>query len=319
MTPKVVVIIVIWNGLQDTLECLESLLQDGYPAMEIVVVDNGSTDGSAATIRERGFPVRIVNAGGNLGFTGGNNLGLEEARRLEASYAFLLNNDTTLEKGAIRALVDAAELNPSVGIVAPVMHYYSAPDKIWFAGGLLRLAKGEAIHDQESSPTRLSEPYSTSWVSGCAMLVRMRACAEVGGLDDRFYFTWEDVDWSLRMRRKGFEVMVVPKARIFHKCGSSVKRLDGIGNYYSVRNSLLLAAKHAGAQYFSAMLCILATRLRPGIRLGPSASVRRFSTAFEGVRDHFLGRYGKRRCRFEEKQMSAGKVGTRPQKVLRGR
>ena len=295
MLPKVVVFIVVWNGMEDTLECLASLVVNGYPNMEIVVVDNGSTDGSAEAIRRKQLSVRIIDAGANLGFTGGNNLGLAEARRLKARYAFLLNNDTTLEKGAVRALVDAAELDAEAGIVAPVMHYYDAPLEIWFAGGRLSLDRGEATHDQQLIPTRQCTPYPTPWVSGCAMLVRMQAVEEVGGLDDRFYLTWEDVDWSVRMRRQGWTVLVVPMARIFHKCGRSGEKLKGIGSYYAVRNSLLLVSKHADKDYLRAAFRIIGSHLRAGLRLKQTDSLGRLATTWRGARDHFLGRYG--RCR----------------------
>lgn len=318
MKPKVVVIIVIWNGLEDTLECLRSLLQDGYPNFEIVVVDNGSTDGSAEALREKKFPVRILSAPSNLGFTGGNNLGLAEAQRMGARYAFLLNNDTTLEKGAIGALVEAAEAREGAGICAPVMHYFDEPSKIWFAGSRLSLNRAEASHDLSIHPNRTSAPYHTPWVSGCAMLVRMLAVEQVGGFDDRFYLTWEDVDWCVRMRSEGWFVMVVPKARIFHKCARSGSRLKGIRSYYAVRNSLLLASKHAGFGYCSAFVHVMARHLRSALRGKGQERWEIFSTTFEGMRDHFFGRYGGRRvsASSSKAQLAAERI---QQKSVRGR
>lgn len=295
MKPKVVVIVVIWNGLEDTLECLRSLLQDSYPNLEIVVVDNGSTDGSVDVIRAKQFPVRIVSVGANLGFTGGNNIGLIEAQKLGARYAFLLNNDTTIEKGAIRALVDAAEATPDAGIVSPVMHYFDVPRDIWFAGGKVVLGKGQAYHDGTLFPSRQDGPYQTRWVSGCAMLVRMIAIDQVGGLDDRFYLTWEDVDWCLRMQKEGWKVAVVPRARIFHKGGRSGQKLTDIGSYYAVRNSLLLASKHAGVGYYSALFHVLAFHLKSGLRAALGDRRKILATTFEGLRDHLFQRYGRRR------------------------
>jgi hypothetical protein len=309
MKPKVVVIIVIWNGIEDTLECLRSLLQDGYPNFEIVIVDNGSSDGSAETLLEKKFPVRILSAAFNLGFTGGNNLGLAEAQRMGARYAFLLNNDTTLERGAIGALVEAAEAREGIGICAPVMHYFDEPSRIWFAGAQLSLSRAEALHDGALHPNRSSAPYHTPWVSGCAMLVRMVAMEQVGGFDDRFFLTWEDVDWCVRMRTEGWFVMVIPKARIFHKCARSGMRLKGIRSYYAVRNSLLLAAKHAGFGYCSALFFVLARHLRGAFREYPQERREVLNTTLEGLRDHVLGRYG---CRpSPQKALKAGEKTTR--------
>jgi GT2 family glycosyltransferase len=292
MKPKVVVIIVIWNGVNDTIECLRSLLQDGYPNLDIVVVDNGSSDGSVALLREMQFPVRIIEAGSNLGFTGGNNLGMAEAKRLQARYVFLLNNDTTLERGVIKALVDAAEANPAAAIVAPVMHYYDNPSDVWFAGATVNLATAEATHDASARPSRWEPPYATSWVSGCGMLVKMVAIEQVGGFDDRFYLTWEDVDWCLRMRRVGWNVVVAPKARIFHKGGRSGAKLSGVRSYYAVRNSLLLASKHSGWRYCNAFIYVIGRHIRAGLRSSSPDRREILSTTFEGLRDHMLGNYG---------------------------
>lgn len=295
MKPKVVVIIVIWNGVHDTVECLQSLIQEGYPNLEILIVDNGSRDRSVPIIREMQFPVRILQTGSNLGFTGGNNFGLEEARRMNARYVCLLNNDTTLEKGAIKALVDAAEANPRAAIVAPVMHYYDNPDEVWFAGALLDLTRAEATHDASRRPTRAEAPYETPWVSGCCMLVKMVAIEEVGVFDDRFYLTWEDVDWCIRMRTAGWNLIVAPKSRIFHKGGRSGAKLSGVRSYYAVRNSLLLACKHSGWRYPKAFLSILGRHVRASLRGDPAERREILSTTFDGMWDHLFAHYGCRK------------------------
>jgi GT2 family glycosyltransferase len=296
MKPSVAVIIVIWNGVEDTLECLRSLELEGYPDKKVIVVDNASTDGSAERIKNEGFDVRIIRSPENLGFTGGNNLGLIEAQNAAVKYAFLLNNDTTLEPGAIGALVDAAEANPAGGIFAPVMHYYDSPADIWFAGALLSLSRGEAVHNNFLNPRRDAAPYPSPWVSGCAMLVRIAATETVGGMDDRFYLTWEDVDWCLSMRAAGWGVEVVPASRIFHKGGRSGAKLRGIWSYYAVRNSLLMARKHAGKSYFSALLCVAGRHLRSALRFEGRERLDVLGTVAEGLWHHFSGRYGERKA-----------------------
>ncbi len=304
MKPLVTIVIVVWNGIEDTLECLKSLSADRYPNKEILVVDNGSTDGTAERIREEGLQVCVVRCPLNLGFTGGNNVGLGEAQRRGAKYAFLLNNDTTLEPDALALLVDAAESRSGAALLSPVMHYYDAPGAVWFSGAMLSLSRGEALH-QNLSPegSRVLFPvesggnpsaYSSDWVSGCAMLVNMNAVEQVGGFDDRFFLTWEDVDWCVRMRRANWSVLVVPSARIYHKCGRSGARLNGVHRYYAVRNSLLLAAKHAGFFYATALLCVLGRHLRTALRSEQAERRQNFATIFEGLKDHLLGRYGRR-------------------------
>ncbi len=290
----VAVIIVIWNGIQDTLECLRSLEKDKYQNKIIIIVDNGSDDGSVESIRAEGFLVQIFSTGINLGFTGGNNVGLAEARKANANYAFLLNNDTTLEPEALSTLVAAAEEHPQSGILSPVIHYYDRPDEIWFSGGLLSLVKGEALHDSTKQPHRNDNPFETSWVSGCAMLVRIKVFDEIGGFDDRFHLTWEDVDWCIRMRAANWKIKVVPGARILHKGGRSGSRLINIKSYYAVRNSLLLVKKHAGMLYFIAVWYVVGRFLRLAIRSKNPDRNETLATIVAGFLDHLRGRYGPR-------------------------
>lgn len=304
MQPHVVIVIVVWNGIEDTLECLKSLRADLYPSKEILVVDNGSTDGSADRIREEGYPVSVIRSPVNLGFTGGNNIGLAEAERRGADYAFLLNNDTTLEPDALSLLVNAAEASVGAALLSPAVHYYDTPQEVWFGGASLCLARGEALHDRrladgnsaffEKDQVGAPDICPSAWVSGCAMLARMTAVKQVGGFDDRFFLTWEDVDWCVRMKSSSWVVGLVPNARIYHKCGRSGARLTGIHRYYAVRNSLLLSAKHAGFYYGSALFHVLGSHLRSALRAERAVRWQNLATIFEGLKDHLLGRYGRR-------------------------
>jgi GT2 family glycosyltransferase len=294
MKPKVVVLIVVWNGVDDTLECLESLRGDLYKNKEIIIVDNGSTDDSCEIIKSAGFDVKIIRSELNLGFTGGNNLGLQEAKKCGARYVFLLNNDTTLEPEALSKLLEAAELQSAAGILSPVIHYYDTPAEIWFAGATLRTNIGEALHDLSLQPGRLSKPYHSPWVSGCAMLVRMVAVDQVGSFDERFYLNWEDVDWCVRMRNEGWEIGVVPSARIYHKVGRSQWNLHGRSCYYSVRNSLLFSAKHAGLGYLSSAFLVMWRHFREVLRRSGAGRREILDGALDGFSDHLKGRYGRR-------------------------
>ena len=185
--PTVAIIILIWNGREDTVECLESLRSDTFPDKRIIVVDNGSSDDSLAVIKNRFPEVMVIQTGANLGFTGGNNVGIRRAIADGADYVYVLNNDTTVEPDSLRALVDAAERMPTVGLLAPVMHYFDPPRDIWFAGSQIALWKGMAVHDNSRNPNRNDSPYEVPWVSGCAMLMPARLAFELGGFDDRYF------------------------------------------------------------------------------------------------------------------------------------
>jgi GT2 family glycosyltransferase len=288
----VLVVIVVWNGLEDTLECLESLRRCEFSNKRILVVDNGSTDGSSATISANYPEVSVVRSERNLGFTGGNNLGMLEAIRHKARYAFLLNNDTKVAPDALRCLVRHAETDPRSALLAPVIHYYEKPDEIWFAGARINLSRGEALHQNVADIPVAAPPFATGWISGCAMLVRMVAVTAVGMFDSRFYLTWEDVDWCLRMRECGHRVVVVPASRILHKGGRSGQRLSGVHLYYAVRNSLLVVRKHGGSAYAIAVFCILMRYARNAVRSGSEDRASAFRSVILGAWHHVRGKYG---------------------------
>jgi hypothetical protein len=288
----VLVVIVVWNGLEDTLECLRSLRGCRYDRKRILVVDNGSTDGSAEVLA-RLFPeVQVLRAPRNLGFTGGNNLGLLEAMRQRVRYAFLLNNDTTVSPDALECLVDCAQAHPRGGLLAPVIHYYDAPTEIWCAGARVNLSRGEAFHEPVREISPGASAFGTEWVSGCAMLVRMAAVVAVGMFDPRFYLTWEDVDWCLRMHSGGYGVLVVPSSRILHKGGRSGRHLSGIHFYYAVRNSLLVAKKHGGAAYWVALAAVGVRYARQALHRQTRKKVDALHSVLTGLWHHVIGKYG---------------------------
>lgn len=295
--PTVAIIILIWNGREDTVECLESLRLDTFPNKRIVIVDNGSSDDSLAAIRSRFPEVTVIETGENLGFTGGNNVGIRHAIADGVDYVYILNNDTTVEPDSLSALVDAAERMPTVGLLAPVMHYFDPPRDIWFAGSQITLSKGLAVHDNSRAPNRNESPYEVPWVSGCAMLMPARLASELGGFDDRYFLTSEDVDLSLRVTKAGYAVVTVPAARIYHKGGKSGKRISGIGYYYVVRNKLLLVKNHCEAGYLFAALRIIGFHFWDVIRRRrePKMRMRYFRSMFDAVYDHVFRRYGQYR------------------------
>jgi GT2 family glycosyltransferase len=294
--PRVAIVIVIWNGKDDTLECLASLAGDTYPAKQIIIVDNGSTDGSCDDIRRLHPEVVVVETGKNLGFTGGNNVGVRHAVDHGFDYVFLLNNDTTIEPDMLTQMVAAAEAGPEFGILAPVIHYYDPPRDIWFAGSQLAMEHGAAWHDNSRQPDRTVAPYEVPWATGCALLIRANLMQEMGGFDDRYYLTWEDVDLSLRVRKTGLKVGVVPAARLYHKGGKSGERMKESQLYYAVRNSLLLVRKHqTGLTYWRAASRIILSSLVRCMRIckrDPRELPRYVRTTLGGILDHITGRYG---------------------------
>ncbi len=296
--PKVATITVNWNGLADTLACLESLRAQDYPNNHVIVVDNGSTDGSADALRKQCDTISLIETGSNLGFTGGNNAGIQSALRQDFDYIYLLNNDTIVEPDSLRELVRAAEAQPEYGILSPVMHYHDRRDEIWFGGATLNLRRGRADHDPARNPARTDPPYEVPWTTGCAMLVRTDLMRRLGGFDDRFFLIWEDVDISLRAVAAGSKIGIVPSAHIYHKVSRSFASMSSTMRYYLVRNNLLFARLHAKEAYPRAVCDVIATRLLESlgyfrlIRGQRDTPVYPLGATLRGIRDHFLQRYG---------------------------
>jgi GT2 family glycosyltransferase len=222
--PRVAIIVLTWNGKALTLGCLASLSLLRYDDLLIVVVDNGSADGTSDAIREiYEDQVHVIVNGENLGFSRGNNLGIRYALDHGARHVLLLNNDTVVDPNLIRHLVDAMQRGPDIGIVGPKIYYEEPPNQIWSAGGEVFLARGTARHIgiREIDRGQYESPRDVDYVSGCALMARREVFEAIGDLDPAFQAYFEDTDFCMRARRSGFRIVYVPAGVVWHKISSS--------------------------------------------------------------------------------------------------
>lgn len=220
---KLAVILVNWNGREITLDALRSLYGVEYPGLNIIVVDNASEDGSVEAIA-REFPhVDLLRMGKNLRFAGGNNAGITRALSEGAELVMLLNNDTTVDPEFARYLVSRLEADPRCGAVAPKIYYYGEPDRLWFAGGAISFWTGTMRHVgiRETDHGQHDSPRHIEYASGCCILVRADVISRVGLLDESYFIYGEDADWSMRIRRAGFDIWYEPRAKVWHKVSVS--------------------------------------------------------------------------------------------------
>ena len=237
-----------WNGREDTLRCLASLA-GLRGAAGVVVVDNGSHDGSVAAVREAFPEVELVENGANLGYAGGNNAGIRHALERGADWVVLVNNDATVDPGAIEGFADAAERNPGAGILAGKVYFAGAEDRIWWAGqrvGLLSGYSGRPRGYGRPDAPEFAREQPTGRAVGALMAVSRTALDAVGLLDESLFAYVEDVDWSIRMRGAGFGVVFVPTARAWHAVGGSTGGEYGSTHtlYYGVRNTIVVCERH---------------------------------------------------------------------------
>ena len=238
--PLIYIIILNWNGWQDTLACVESCHKLTWPNFRIMVVDNASTDGSEENLRQNLVDVEIIQSGANLGFAGGNNIGIRRALGCGADYVWLLNNDTVVEPQALSKLVAAAEKDLSVAIAGSKIFYHAEPLKIWSTGGMWK--KGR-LHLRQRGANQLDqgqfeELCEVDSVSGCSMLVRSTAIEKIGIMDESFFLYWEDTEWCARARLGGYKVLSVPGSHIWHKVSVSTKPGSYTQYYYFTRSGL---------------------------------------------------------------------------------
>jgi GT2 family glycosyltransferase len=296
--PKVSIIILNWNSYDVTKECLSSIYRMSYRNYQIVLVDNGSADGSADRLAEEFPSILAIYNERNLGFTGGNNIGIKRAFQNQPDYILLLNNDTIVEPEFLSKLIAVAESDEQIGILNPKIYYFDQPKRLWYAGGSFNLWKGVASHHghrkiDRSTSEKIKE---VDFITGCAFLIRSAVVRQVGLLDDILFYSYEDADWSIRVRHLGYKAVYVPAAQIWHKESYDTKKNAGkaFRDYYNVRNSILVMRKHGRAYHWPSFLICLSCLL--GYRTAGYA-VRgekdRIHALFSGLREGFTAKVQK--------------------------
>lgn len=220
MTPLASIIVLNWNGETLLPDCLDSLIVQTYPRVEILVVDNGSTDGSVRLVRHRyGDKVRVIETGVNLGFAGGNNAGIREAH---GEYILLINNDAAADAGWVEALVREAETDGRIGMCASKVVTWEAPARIDSAGLLVsRDGVGRGRGRGEPAEGRFVNAEDALVPSGCAALYRRAMLDAIGAFDEAFFMYCEDLDLGLRGRLAGWRCRYVPDAVVRHRYSAS--------------------------------------------------------------------------------------------------
>ena len=246
--PLVHVIVLTWNGKQDTLDCLASLSKLTFPNFKTVVVDNASLDGTAEAVRAAYPNVHVIVNDVNLRFAGGNNVGITYALNDGADYVLLLNNDTVVDPDFLTELVRTAESNQRIGMAGPKIYYHDAPKVLWYAGGKIAWWKGWITHRGVREPDhgQYDTAGETDYVTGCCVLVRRAAIEQAGMLDEAFFIYGEDADWSVRVARADFKLLYVPQAVIWHKLSVSTGgHLSWFKNWNKLKSQLRLLARYA--------------------------------------------------------------------------
>lgn len=291
--PRVSIVLLNWNQPDLTAACLETLEKLTWPDVEVIVVDNGSVDDSVERLR-RDFPWAVlVESPTNLGFTGGNNLGIERAT---GAWVLLLNNDTEVPADVLEPLMEVALANPDVGALSPKLRFFDRPDTLQYAGGGgfdLWTGRGAGWRGFGEVDEGQFDAVEEAWSAhGAAFLVRREVLDQVGPLHDDFFIYYEELDWSVRIREAGWRVLFVPGSVVFHKESMTTGKKSPFKTYFMNRNRILFVRRHGRRRhraFFTAWTlgAVLPTHLGRHLREGR----RDLATALvRGLRDGFLGR-----------------------------
>ena len=251
--PKTLIVILNWNNAPDTIKCLDSLKQIDYPDYEILLIDNASTDDSVKEIHKFFPEIEIVINKKNIGVSGGRNVGIDIAlaRMNDNSsdtphYILFLDNDLIVEKTFLKEMVSVAVSNPGIGVLGCKIFFLDKPDTIWATGGILNFSKGTTVLRgmYELDQGQYDNICEVDYAVGCTFLVTKEALKIVGHFDTIFgIYCAEEIDWCIRARQKGFKVMYIPSAKVWHKISQTIPGT----NYWfqKARNHLILMHRYA--------------------------------------------------------------------------
>jgi GT2 family glycosyltransferase len=236
------IITINYNGLKDTCELIETIPSNDN--LEVIVVDNASLNQEADIISQR-FPyVKVIKSDKNLGFAGGNNLGIKAA---QGRYLFLVNNDTIFKDFNIQALINRAESSDKICVVCPKIRFVWEPQPIQFTG-YTELSKitirNQAIGFGEEDHGQYETAHPTPYAHGAAMLIKKEAIDKVGLMPECYFLYYEELDWSMKFTRAGYQIWYEPQCTIYHKESQATGQNSPLRTYYITRNRLLLVKRN---------------------------------------------------------------------------
>lgn len=255
------IITINYNGLKDTCALIESIPFNDKT--EVIVVDNASNNDEASEIEQR-FPfVNVVRSEKNLGFAGGNNLGIRAA---QGKYLFIINNDTIFKDFNVQALIDRLESSPAIGIVCPKIRFAWGTNPIQYAGytPLSKVTvRNRAIGFGEEDNNQYETDHPTPYAHGAAMLIKREALEKVGLMPECYFLYYEELDWSMMFTRAGYQIWYDPACTIYHKESQATGQNSPLRTYYIARNRLLLVKRNYPNIYKWLALCYLLCMVFP--------------------------------------------------------
>ncbi len=287
--PKVIAVVLNYRRPQETLECINSLKKLDYTNIEIVIVDNASADDSVVKIRTAHPDVSVIVTEHNQGYAGGMNNGFRFALQKNPAYILAINSDTLIERQALQTLVEVLTAESSAAAATGTIYYQGEQEQVWYRGGKLNYYRAGGFQQHGAFHVESLLPRSVTFISGCAFLIKAPILQEIGLFDERFFMYFEDAELCMRVLRRKYKLLYIPRARFYHQVTSDA--LTAFRCYFSVRNRLLFLSlvsnpvkKIIGLFYLTGVFSIKYIRWR--------IQNQAFATALSwGVEDFLLRRW----------------------------
>ena len=251
--PYVIVLILSYNGKELLADSISSYLANDYENFDVVVIDNGSSDGTKQYVQESYPNVTVIRLEKNKGYSGGFNFGLDYAfNQKKAEYVLITNNDVKADNKVIKALVEVGESDKKIGFVTGKVYYYDHPKILQTVGKKEDpiLWNGGHIGGQEEDRGQYEEIRELPFADDVFTLVRKEMYEETGGYDTTFFLQGEEYDWQARSQAKGYKIYYTPQAKIWHKESMTIGKTSALKEYYNARNPMLVILKHKSPEFF---------------------------------------------------------------------
>ena len=255
LNKKIAIIIVNWKQYELTINCLLSIKKLEYKNWKVILVDNESNFEKINKIKSDFNKVEVIESKENLGFASANHLGIKYAIKNKFEYIMLLNNDTEVNKKFLSPLLNSFQNDNSLGAVQPLIMNYNNRVKVWNAGGYLNNFFGFPYTNKLNNKKR-----QIDWITGCCIVLKTKVIKKAGLMDEDFFAYYEDVDWSLRIKKLGYKLGIVESSVIFHhgtkssNISNSEGTLSPFVHYLNIRNHIYLIKKHSDKFNFIGVL-----------------------------------------------------------------
>jgi len=281
----VMIIILNYKGLEDTIECIASVKKISYTNFSCVIVDNNSEDNSYEKLNNMFPEYKVIQSLENNGYASGNNLGIKYALQEGAEYVCILNNDVIVDPDFLTILIKYMKENNTVGITGPGIFEYFHPAIIQSTGATINLYKGAVpiLNGGMVAEKISNDNILCDYVGGACLVIKRETLEKIDLIPECYFLFFEETEWCLKAKKNNYDVVCVPQAKIFHKGSASINKISGLSEYYFSRNQVLFEKRNASLFQFVCFSVYLMLKLMHSLLLG-KLKLKKIQAIYDGFR-----------------------------------